>query len=81
GYAIEIGRVEKFQQQQKEESSVDQTPVPEDSQSSASGGYTIKKLVFKSNRDGNDNIYSINLDGSDWQRLTDHNGGDLYPEV
>ncbi|MCD4669078.1 MAG: DUF5050 domain-containing protein [Actinomycetia bacterium] len=81
GYAVEIGRVEKFLQQQKEESSAGQTPAPEDSQSSASGGSAIKKLVFKSNRDGNDNIYSINIDGSDWQRLTDHNGADLYPEV
>ncbi|HAJ95047.1 MAG TPA: hypothetical protein DCP02_02325, partial [Actinobacteria bacterium] len=82
GYAIETGRVEKFLQQQKEESSAQAAESPpEDSQSSASGGYSMKKVVFKSNRDGNDNIYSINLDGSDWQRLTDHNGGDLYPEV
>lgn len=85
GYAIEIGRVEEFLQHQKEESSTGQaaelSPPPEDSQSSASGGYSVKKLVFKSNRDGNDNIYSINLDGSDWQRLTDHKGADLYPEV
>jgi len=77
--------VEDFLQQQKEESSTDQaaeiSSPTENSQSLASGSYSVKKLVFKSNRDGNDNIYSINLDGSDWQRLTDHNGADLYPEV
>jgi len=85
GYAIELGRVEEFLQQQKEESSTGQAAEisnsPEDSQSSASGGYSVKKVVFKSNRDGNDNIYSINIDGSNWQRLTDHNGADIYPEV
>jgi len=82
GYAIETGAVEKFMQQQKEESSTGQESAPpEDGQSSDSGEYSMKKLVFKTNRDGNDNIYSINLDGSDWQRLTDHTGADIYPEA
>ncbi len=80
GYAIEIGRVEEFLDQQKEEGTVNQTEDVS-SQYSASGKYSIQKLVFKSNRDGNDNIYSINIDGSEWQRLTDYNGADLYPEA
>lgn len=43
--------------------------------------YSIKKIVFASNREGNDNIYSINLDGTELTRLTDHPGNDMYPEV
>jgi Tol biopolymer transport system component len=80
GYAIEIGRLEEFLNQQKEEGIVDPTEGV-NSQYSASGEYSIQKLVFKSNRDGNENIYSINIDGSGWQRLTDYNGADLYPEA
>ena len=80
GYAIEIGRVEEFLDQQKEEGIVD-LATDTNSQYSTSGEYSMQKLVFKSNRDGNENIYSINLDGSDWQRLTDYNGADLYPEA
>ena len=34
-----------------------------------------------SNQDGNNNIFSMNLDGTDRQRLTDHGRSDLYPEV
>lgn len=82
GYAIETGVVEEFLQQQKEESSAARGSIsPEDGRPSDFEGYSMKKLVFKTNRDGNDNIYSINLDGSDWQRLTDHNGADIYPEA
>ncbi|MEE8325049.1 MAG: DUF5050 domain-containing protein [Candidatus Humimicrobiaceae bacterium] len=80
GYAIEIGRVEKFLNQQIEEGAVNQAEDV-NSQYSASSGYSMQKLVFKSNRDGNDNIYSINIDGSEWQRLTDYSGADLYPEA
>jgi len=80
GYAIEIGRVEEFLNQQIEEGAVNQAEDV-NSQYSASSGYSMQKLVFKSNRDGNDNIYSINIDGSEWQRLTDYSGADLYPEA
>ncbi len=44
-------------------------------------GYSVQKLVFRSNQDGNYNIYSINLDGTGRHRLTDYNRDDLYPEV
>ena len=43
--------------------------------------YLIKKVVYNSNRDGNENIYSINIDGTELTRLTDYSGNDLYPEV
>ena len=72
--------MEEFLDQQKEEGIVD-LAADTNSQYSTSGEYSMQKLVFKSNRDGNENIYSINLDGSDWQRLTDYNGADLYPEA
>src|SRR3972149_5747006 len=43
--------------------------------------YPVKKVVYNTNRDGNDNIYSINIDGTGLTRLTDYSGNDLYPEV
>ncbi len=43
--------------------------------------YPVKKVVYNTNRDGNDNIYSINIDGTELTRLTDYSGNDLYPEV
>lgn len=49
--------------------------------SSNTSGYSMKRIVFQSDQDENNNIFSINLDGSDRQRLTDHNGSDQYPEV
>ncbi len=85
GYAIENERLEEFLQQQKEESIADNN-TGENSDAGDSGfsdtaGISLKKLVFKSSRDGNDNIYSINLDGTGLQRLTDYKGADIYPEV
>ncbi len=44
-------------------------------------GYSIKKAVFTSNRDGNKNIYSINIDGTGITRLTSYSGNDFYPEA
>jgi len=44
-------------------------------------GYSIKKIVYNSNRDGNENIYSMNIDGTELTRLTDYSGNDLYPEA
>ncbi|MBM3701581.1 MAG: hypothetical protein FJW63_01085, partial [Actinobacteria bacterium] len=41
--------------------------------------YSTKKIVFVSSKDGNEDIYSINLDGSELTRLTDHPGRDIYP--
>lgn len=43
--------------------------------------YLIKKVVYNSNRDGNENIYSININGTELTRLTDNSGNDLYPEA
>jgi Tol biopolymer transport system component len=38
-----------------------------------------KKIVFQSDRDGNFEIYSMNADGSDQQRLSKHRGDDYWP--
>ncbi len=43
--------------------------------------YTIKKIIFTSNMAGDENIYSMNLDGSELTQLTDHPGMDSYPAV
>jgi len=80
GYAFEGTRLEEFLEQQKEESAADNNLSGDSSFSDKEAG-SLEKLVFKSNRDGNDNIYSINIDGTGLQRLTDHNGADIYPEV
>jgi len=82
GYAVSRDQVQEFLQKQQQESSAGDASQASDSDLSQDrDGYSIRKVVFKSNRDGNYNIYSIDLDGSDWQRLTDNNGDDLYPEV
>lgn len=44
-------------------------------------GFKVRKIIYQSNRNGNEDLYSINLDGSGLQRLTDNPGNDLYPEV
>ena len=46
-----------------------------DSQAIADNG----KIVLASNRDGNYEIYTMNPDGSDQQRLTNNDAMDLYP--
>ncbi len=43
--------------------------------------YTMKKIVFSSNRNGNDDIFSMNLDGSELAQLTDHPDNDKYPAI
>jgi len=43
--------------------------------------YISKKIVFVSNKSGNEDIFSINLDGSGLIQLTDHAGKDAYPAV
>ncbi|MFA5015183.1 MAG: DUF5050 domain-containing protein [Actinomycetota bacterium] len=43
--------------------------------------YKVKRIVFASNKNGNDDIFSSNLDGSDLKQLTDSPGSDLYPCV
>ena len=53
----------------------------EEETSESEDEYSVKKLVFISNRDGNKNIYSINIDGTGLTRLTSYSGSDFYPEV
>lgn len=39
------------------------------------------RLIFQSNRDGNDEIYSVSLDGSGLTRITNDKAGDGHPSV
>lgn len=43
--------------------------------------YSTKKIVFISNKNGNEDIFSMNLDGSELTQLTDYPGKDAYPAV
>ena len=43
--------------------------------------YSIKKIVFTSNRTGNEDIFSMNIDGTELIQLTDLPGQDNYPAV
>ncbi len=43
--------------------------------------YSIKKIVFVSSQSGNEDIWSMNLDGSELTRLTDNPGRDMYPTI
>ncbi|MBE3092174.1 MAG: PD40 domain-containing protein [Chloroflexi bacterium] len=43
--------------------------------------YSIKKIIFVSDINGSEDIYSMNLDGSELIQLTDHPGKDNYPAV
>ena len=43
--------------------------------------YAVKKIVFVSNKSGNEDIFSINLDGSELTQLTNAPGSDQYPAV
>jgi TolB protein len=43
--------------------------------------YSVKKIIFVSNKSGNEDIWSINLDGSELTQLTDDPGRDQYPVV
>jgi len=43
--------------------------------------YSTKKIVFTSNRTGNEDIFSMNIDGTEVTQLTDYSGQDNYPSV
>lgn len=43
--------------------------------------YINKKIVFTSNKNGNEDIFSIGIDGSDLTQLTDSADKDAYPDV
>ncbi len=70
GWAIDKKELEEYLKEKQEAE-----------KEASKGEFTIKKLIFNSNRDGNENIYSINIDGTELTRLTDNPGSDLYPEV
>jgi Tol biopolymer transport system component len=72
GFAIDKSILEQYlkEKEQAEKESLE-----------INGQYDTKKIIFNSNRGGNENIYSINIDGTDLARLTTSNGNDMYPEV
>ncbi|MBU4450947.1 MAG: DUF5050 domain-containing protein [Actinobacteria bacterium] len=43
--------------------------------------YVVKKIVFVSNKSGNEDIFSMNLDGSELTQLTNDPRNDHYPSV
>ncbi len=43
--------------------------------------YINKKIVFVSNKNGNEDIFSVNLDGSELSQLTENTDKDAYPSV
>ncbi|MCJ7472635.1 MAG: DUF5050 domain-containing protein, partial [Actinobacteria bacterium] len=43
--------------------------------------YVSKKIVFVSNKNGNEDIFSMDLDGSNLKQLTDSSRKDAYPAV
>jgi len=43
--------------------------------------YSIKKIIYTADQNGNEELCSINLDGSGLLQLTDHPGKDNYPSV
>jgi TolB protein len=44
-----------------------------------SGGYCLRYKSFQSNRSGNADIYTMNIDGSDVQQLTKDSSNESYP--
>ncbi|MDD3520864.1 MAG: DUF5050 domain-containing protein [Actinomycetota bacterium] len=43
--------------------------------------YTVKKIVFTSSKNGNEDIFSMNIDGSELTQLTDNPSNDMYPQI
>lgn len=43
--------------------------------------YAMKKIVFVSNKSGNEDLWSMNLDGSELAQLTNDPGSDQYPAI
>ena len=43
--------------------------------------YALTRIAFVSNRTGNEDIFSMNLDGSEPIQLTDYTGRDMYPAI
>jgi len=68
-------------QQTQDETGAATDSTSSDAKTTAQKNYKVRKIVYQSNRNGNEDIYSINIDGTGLQRLTDNPGNDLYPEV
>jgi TolB protein len=68
-------------QQTKDETVAATDSTSSDDKTIALKNYKVQKIVYQSNRNGNEDIYSINIDGTGLLRLTDNAGNDLYPEV
>ena len=47
--------------------------------STGPSGEKIIKIAFVSERDGNEEIYTMNPDGTEHVRLTDNQASDIYP--
>jgi hypothetical protein len=43
--------------------------------------FSVKKIVFTSLKSGNEDIFSMNIDGSGLTQLTDNPTNDMYPQV
>ena len=43
--------------------------------------FSVKKIVFTSLKSGNEDIFTINIDGSGLTQLTDNPSNDMYPQV
>ena len=56
------------------------TPTPTPSGGGGGGGYDGYRIAFESRRDGNDEIYVINADGSGQARLTNNPATDNEPQ-
>ncbi|MFW6080090.1 MAG: Ig-like domain-containing protein [Gemmatimonadota bacterium] len=41
--------------------------------------HVLDQIAFRTNRDGNDEIYLMNADGSDQRRITSHGASDVHP--
>ena len=43
--------------------------------------FSVKKIVFTSAKSGNEDIFTMNIDGTDLIQLTDNPSNDMYPQV
>jgi len=43
--------------------------------------FSVKKIVFTSTKNGNEDIFTMNIDGTDLTQLTDNPTNDMYPQV
>ena len=60
---------------------IDKKFVSEGVPRSTDVAYSMKKIAFVSNKSGNEDVWSMNLDGSELTQLTNDPGSDQYPAV